>query len=342
MDHRLDSRDLSAEAPSAGSCGGYRITGTAQKWRTDVQGAVEASLVLKDLLLTNAKYRRNWQRFAKRESRSELTQAAVAQVIALYLWEAGVREETETDLPRALRDRVRRALAGKLTAETLTWFVDAFDMSTEDEERLWRAAAGGGRDEGGIVDTLVKRRALARPQLHRTVSLFERYDFDSAGVLIRRHTMHVIRAVLDEVSSYLFTHEPNAQRIEVLAGGELGQEYRHGDGLVSQEIILNHRLALHKTISMEYETYYSSNWRPVELRRTIRGRCENVDMAMHFATDSCPSAIWFCAWRDDYEGDPVLQEEIKADDRGHAHRFVAFAEQTVLGFKWSWAEPPAG
>jgi hypothetical protein len=281
-------------------------------------------------------YRRSWQRFAVRGSRSELNQAAIAQVIALHLWEFGERDETDIDLPRTLRHRVRRALSGeKLTGETLTWFIDAFAMQ-EDEQRLWRAFAGGSQVDGSIVNTIEKPRALARPQLHRTVSLFERYNLDSSRRLQSRHTMHVIRAAEGEINSYTFNHEPSAERIEVLAGGSLGSQYHHGEGLVSDEIVLERQLSQHGTVSMEYMTYYPAEWRPTELRRAVLGRCENVDLAVLFDPDFRPNKVWFCAWADHYDGGPVLYEDIEVDERGYVHRFVPVAEQTVLGFRWRW------
>jgi len=288
-------------------------------------------------------YRRSWQRFVSRQSAPEgLSQAAVSQVLALHLWESGERAETDTDLPRTLRHRVRRALSGeKLTGETLTWFIDAFGMSDEDRQRLWRAFAGGSKIDGGIVDTIEKPRGLARPQMHRTVTLFERYNFDATGSLVSRHTMHVIRAAEADIECYLFNHEPFAERVEVLMGGSLGRRYHYGGGLVSDEIVLERPLSRHNTISMEYLTYYPPAWRPTEVRRAVRGRCENVDMAVLFGTEHRPVRIDFCAWADHYDGVPVLREQVEPDDRGYAHWFVPFAEQTVLGFEWQWATAEA-
>lgn len=309
----------------------------AQLWRTRVQGSAGTAAVLKDLLMHRPPYRRSWQRFVGRGRDTELNQAAVAQVLALHLWEVGEREETDLDLPRALRHRTSRALSGKnLTSETLTWFIDAFAMTKEDEQRLWHAFAGGGQIDGGIVDTVDKPRPYVRPQLHRTVSLFERYNFDKQGCLLTRHTMHVIRAAEADIDSYLFNHEPTAERIEVLAGGTLGRQYRYGGGLVSEEFILDRAVSQHGTASIEYLTHYPAGWRPAEVRRAVRGRCENVDMAVLFDPEFTPARVRFCAWADHYEGEPVLYEDTVVDDRGYAHRFVPFAENTVLGFQWHW------
>src|ERR1700730_13667961 len=86
--------------------------------------------LLQSLLLQRQAYLDQWRRFQRRgPAREALSQSAVAQVIAEYLWDAGERPETEISLPRGLKDRVHRALRGEvLTAETLNWFIGAFQM----------------------------------------------------------------------------------------------------------------------------------------------------------------------------------------------------------------------
>jgi hypothetical protein len=65
--------------------------------------------------------------------RETLSQSAAAQVIAEHLWDSGERSDAETGLPRGLKDRVHRTLRGEaLSGETLSWLIDAFQMTDQD------------------------------------------------------------------------------------------------------------------------------------------------------------------------------------------------------------------
>lgn len=102
---------------------------------------------LREMLLSDLSCRRRWLRHTQRSSTQLPNQAGVAWVLALALWERGDVSESAHTLPRSLKDRVSRALAGRLiSASTLSLFVDAFDMSEDQEDRLfaaWRADHDG-------------------------------------------------------------------------------------------------------------------------------------------------------------------------------------------------------
>ena len=293
--------------------------------------------MLRDLLITKPTYRRQWLAKVERPRSTELNLAAVAKVLTEYLWESGERDDQETTLARGLRDRVRRALNGeKLTAETLTWFVQAFHMDNRDEHRLWRAFVGGG-GASGVAHTIRKPRAMVKRQWHRTQALFERYFFGEDGSLRERRTMHTILALEDGVDSYLFNHEPFATRIDVRFGGTLGRHYEYGDGLVSDDIVLERPLVRGESICLEYWTSYAAGRHlPVEVRRPARARTENVDIALQFHTLKLPRSIWWAVWADHYDGSPVNEEPIALTAEHTAHRFTPFVEQTVVGFRWEW------
>jgi hypothetical protein len=270
---------------------------------------------------------------------SDVSIAAVSQVIALHLWDTSERPETETDLPRQLRHKVRRALQGEeLTGETLTWFITAFEMSDRDDQQLWANFAGdaiGAAD--GIINTVPIARPMGKRQWHRTMTLFERYFFASDRSYVQRRTMQVVQAIEDGVDSYLFNHEPFASRIEVLYGGGLGQHYEYGNGLVSDDILFGRALQTGQRNAIEYETFFDSGvHQPTEVRRAVRARVENLDFAIQFAANHAPQHVWFCAWTDHYLGDPIIEEPLSLDDSAAAHRFVAYAQNTVLGFRWKW------
>jgi len=296
--------------------------------------------LLRQLMKLHSSYRRQWESAGRRFRSNEPSHAAIAQLIAEYLWEIGERPDSETDLPRRLRDRIRRALRGEqISGETLNWFIGAFDMSDEDSTKLWAAFSGDDATSmiEGITDTVYIPRPMAKRQWHRTITLFEKYYFARDRSYFRRHTLQIIQAIEDGVDSYLYNHEPYATHIRVLYGGKLGTHYEYGDGLVSDDIMLGRALRTGQRIAVEYETSYgaSANF-PTEVRRAVRARVENLDFAIQFDQENPPTTLWFSVWSDHYLGDPVRKEPLTLDAHGAAHRFVAFAQQTVLGFSWQW------
>lgn len=97
----------------------------------------DTSRTLRQILSEDLRCRRRWQRHVQRSAHVELHQAGVARVLALHLWEAGEVAESQLTLPRRLKDRVSRALAGRgVSMSTLQLFVEAFDLNAEQEQRL--------------------------------------------------------------------------------------------------------------------------------------------------------------------------------------------------------------
>jgi hypothetical protein len=297
----------------------------------------ETGNLLRELLVNDPHYRRRWQAKVKRMRVADLNQAAVAEVIADHLWDVGERADTETGLARDLKDRVRRALGGiTLSGETLRWFIDAFSFTIEDSKRLWTAFTGTSYGLSGIGHTVVRQRGTVRKQWHRTLSLFERYRIGADGSLVERRTWQTIGAREDGVSAYLFNHEPFAKRVRVVHGGTLGSQYRYGDGLRSQDIVLDRPLRRGETTSLEYVTEYPTRGAQVcEVRRPAHRRSENVDIAVEFDVQRLPTAVFWCVWPDHLEGRPVVEEFVDLRD-GVVRRFVPFIEETVVGFRWAW------
>jgi len=160
-------------------------TSVAQLWRVTYNsggsmadtpqppGVARAGQLLRNLLTSRTAYRRRWQQHARRMRQAEVSYAGVSQVVALYLWDQGLKPDTDTDLPRRLRDRVSRALQGEqLTYETLTWITEAFDFNAADSHDVWCAFSGSGHPEDGITFTLSNPRVpIIKPQRHRCDSV---------------------------------------------------------------------------------------------------------------------------------------------------------------------------
>lgn len=292
--------------------------------------------LLRDLLTADPRYRRLWRARVKR-ARSELSQAAIAEVVALYLWDSGERSDSTTSLARELKDRVSRALNGTaLSHQTLSWLIAAFNMSEDDEGRLWATFSGRDNVQSGIAHTLRRRREMIKRQCHRTVSLVERYMVDRNGSLILRRTLHTIRAVEDGVDIYIFNHEPEASRIDILHGGEIGGRHEYGGGLACVEILLDTPLAKSECTALEYRTHFAPGLTyPTEVRRAAFARTENIDLAVEFDGGRRPDKAWWCVWDDHFGGMPI--EENHASFKNDTIRqYVPFIEETVVGFRWEW------
>ncbi|HEU5159786.1 MAG TPA: hypothetical protein VFU43_22515 [Streptosporangiaceae bacterium] len=286
--------------------------------------------------MSDPHYRRLWRQHIKRDH-TALSQAAVAKVIEEYLWESGERSENSTGLARQMKDRVSRALKGdSLSAETLKWFIAAFEMDEEDERRLWDVFAGKEFDIAGISNTLRRHRKMIRRQCHRTVSLVERYFIDRHGSLTLRRTHHTIRAIEDGVDIYIFNHEPQASDIEVVHGGNLGRHYEYGGGLTSAEIVLDKPLRKAESTVLEYHTRFAPNTATLtEIRRAAFARCENVDIAVEFERFKIPKNAWWCAWDDHIAGELVVESPAEIH-KCIIRRFVPYIQETVVGFRWEW------
>lgn len=299
-------------------------------------GAAETSRHLRELLLTRLEYRRLWQEQVERRRTGDISKAGVARVIALYLWGSGEVADSETDLPRNLKDRVRRALEGDaISYQTVSWFIHAFGMDSRDEQTLWATFALD--QERGISYSMTSDRGLALRQRHRTIALFERYSIGADRNLATRHTLQTIMALEDDVDVYPFDHEPTSEHVAVIYGGSARKRYVYADGRHMDAIMLDRPLKRGETSSLEYITpYRPGDYCSAELRRSARGRSENIDIAVSFPECALPQAVYWTVWPDQLTGAPVREERVGLDDRNSARQFIRFIEETTVGFRWEW------
>jgi len=296
--------------------------------------------LLQALLVQRPAYARHWQRFQRRSpAREVLSQSAVAQVIAEYLWDSGERPDSETGLPRELKDRVHRALHGEtLSSETLGWFIDAFHMTEQDAQRLRDIfTAGASRLAGPVVDTLRSAQRLPIPQRHRTVSAFERHIVGPDRRAIAHRTTRAIMACEDDVDSYPYRFVPGASGVVVLRGGRVTARHQPAGSSPILEITLSTRLRRGQIASLEYQVEFEASADiTCEYRRVAHARADNVDIVVQFHQSQLPSRLWWAIWDDYKDGDVLGQEEVSLDHDGCVHRFVPYLENAAAGFCWKW------
>jgi len=167
-------------------------------------------------LLSSEPYRTEWLMYARRPRAGTISQAAVAQVLARYLWDAGLADEHDRDLPRELKDRVGRALRGEvLSPETLNHLIHAFAFDNDEVMELW-ARYG---------------EAVAEPSTdvgpgHRTIMLHEFHYLGVSGLPERHRTVHVIKASVDNLTSYPYLFDTDRAEVVVERGGTASEMYQ--------------------------------------------------------------------------------------------------------------------
>jgi hypothetical protein len=291
--------------------------------------------MLMTLLAERDEYRRQWLRFEKREPQAGVVnQAAVAQVIAHYLWDSGDRSESDLRLARTLKDRIRRALTGEvLSTETLGWFVEAFGMSEADARDL-RDRRFTGRNISG---TLARSPYLPLRQRHRTVAVFERRTIDELGRIIEHRTTRMITAREDGVTSYPYRLVPGARAVDVLHGGRV-RAYREFEGSAPiAEIELSRPLRKGEIAPLDYKVLFTVDQEvEPEYRRVAHARVDNLSIAVQFHPSRPPSKVWWTLWDDHRRGNVLREECVSLDRDAGVHRFVAHLENAAAGFRWRW------
>jgi hypothetical protein len=294
----------------------------------------QAAQYLRELLDRPGHYRDCWMMAAHRDT-AELNQAAIAQVLAEYMWEVGEVDDTVTDLPRKLRSKVSRALNGQvLTAKVLTLFIDAFHMSEDDAGRLRGLLAGSGTIKllGSDFEVPVLRRYHSN---HETISVHESHYLGPDGLPATHRTVQSIRAT-QPMDRYPYVFDTNAVTIEVNEGGTPGPTYQVGDGLYAVDIELTTPLAAGGTASLVYvSTFRYREPPPTEFRRAVGHIANNVTLRVQFHPARLPSHLWHATWTG-LDSPATLGDEASLDAEYSAHRFYERPENQLVGLVWEW------
>lgn len=103
--------------------------------------ALHEADLLHRILMEDPRRRRVWRRHIQRQPADPhaLHQAAVAQVLAIWLWEEGEVSESDTDLPRRMKDALSRALRGRVRLPVLLKeaLIGSFELDEQTADLLW-------------------------------------------------------------------------------------------------------------------------------------------------------------------------------------------------------------
>lgn len=303
-------------------------------------GESQAAHYLQRLLREPGPYRRRWQARAERLNEHEINQAAVCSVLGEHLWDSGEAPETDRELPRRLRDKVSRALRGEvLTATTMRWFIDAFDVRPADADRLWGLLDGS---DSAILVPAAETPAVVpftdhRPASHRTLTVHEHHYLGADGLPSKHRTLQVIEALVDGLARHPYRVDTDALSIEVLQGGSIdGGLHRLPGGFFEASIALADPLSRGQTTTIEYLTrFHYSAPPPPEFRRGATRRIDNLDLRVQFHPQRPPRKVWWAQWRGT-DGPLLHQTVVPLDSSLAAQRYLDSIEGTVVGFHWEW------
>jgi hypothetical protein len=316
---------------------------------TRLTGQRAASEYLRQLLLKPGPYRDAWQNHVARPHDGVINQLAVAEVIAGKQRGPGGHAGERQMPPYQVREVVSGALfGGKLTADTLQTFVDAFGFSDEESQRLRRLLAGSSRIS--VMSGTHAVPTCSEPDLdaigprgrHQTLSMHDHVWVGSDGRIDRGRHLQVIEANVRGVDRIPFVCDTNVLTLEVGQGCKelTGQIVRIGPDVFATQILLARTLDVGETLTFEYWLSYRYPGDPHdpgerEYRRGGLRQVDNLDMRIEFHPDMLPARVWWAHW-DGGDGSVLEREAVSLDSQHSAHRYLRSLEKTVVGFYWEW------
>ncbi len=284
---------------------------------------------LRMLLNERGRYRSRWARLAGKTPPGEISQAAVAKVIADHLRKA--EDGADEQDYRLLKDRVHRALSGRaLTPSTLGLFTAAFLLSEEDTRHLWALFLGTTPDEA---------RAAFQPPDYHVASLSETHEVNSDGRSQLHRTRQKITATKDGVSRFPVQFDSAAVAVRADTA-DVSDVYRCADDLFAVDVLLPKVLMKDESFDIEYVVEY-----PVDAkddREFLRGvmgkRIDRATIEVKFSHNRQPREVWWTVCSNiGGRGKTVLREKVDLDrDSSSVSKTVLSVDDVVIGFRWEW------
>jgi hypothetical protein len=303
------------------------------------------------LLLTRpGRYRDRWARRVEKSRGDEISQAAVARVIADYLTLERRWDHTDQSEHRRLKDKVHRALSGKaLTPETLGWFISAFLLTRDDARFLWTRYTGG-EDNSGDIDAYLRRLATppsdaAAFDMPRfiTTSLHATLEIDARRKPRRQITRQRIRAHQEWIWRFPLRFRDPVEDIRPAAGCDKRTDlYRCDDGMWAVDLILATPLARGSEVEIGYDMVYPDHTEDDQrFQRGLARETQDVKIELRFDDAARPEQVWWATWREfAADNDPNLREPLYR--KGHRppriSKTLTSATDTTVGFCWKWPE----
>ncbi len=303
-----------------------------------------------ELLRRNERYRRVWVYMAREENLEvvdgEVNEEAVRRVVVDYLCDKGVIEEprplSEKGKPKRLwKDQIYDARNHlRLSPTTLSAFIGAFDISEDDQARLYRIHSDRVPTGNPTHNPTIQPSGLKVPPAeHATIALHEYHYLGADGLPHHHETNQAIRSLVDELVAYPYRFDTNEVRdVKVLHGGYAGDIYQVQEDVYAVDIVLDTPLKLGQATTLRYITRfrYTDPPRPA-FARPIPRTTDLIEIRVTFHKQRLPSRVWFVVWEDWTDSSRILhQEEVVPDVGRSVHRLLTEAGGTVVGFHWEW------
>jgi len=303
-------------------------------------GARQAGHYLRELLGTTYRHRWAQPHLAQRDRTGEVHQAAVARVIAGYLWDHPRRPGDRQLEAEQLRDLVSRALNGTvLSRQTLQLFIEAIPIEAADAQTLWRQWES--REPARVVvgDLPPNPHAPQGPQA-QIILLHEFHYLGADGRPYQHRTIQEVRSTVDGLASYRHSFDTANAHVERVHGGVPSAPYQLDGTLWAVDIELPRTLGVGGVASMEYITklHYSHDVEPC-FRRAAHQRYERVAIRVQFHPDRLPKRLWWAEWKDYREPDSGIvlhREPVELDDDHAVDHCLDVLDRAVVGFTWEF------
>jgi hypothetical protein len=312
---------------------------TSSAW----SGPEVAAELLRFLLARPGAYRNQWMRRVGRARAGQISQAAVARVIADYLMATGGLVAPDGQGHRQIKDRVYRALSGKsLTHDTLTWFTSAFAFDREDSRELWARFTGVASDEVeaylGTFQAQPQTVSFHQPVCD-TTSLQMTLEVDEHGRSRRHHSRQRLRATAERVSRYTVRLQFEIAGLEILSGiDRTSPPYPCGRGLYAVDVDLERPLRRDEEALIEYNVIYGTSSREKNFLCGASQHIYDAEISVRFHPAKEPKAIWWGNSRQfSADPEPYLREPVVLRN-GRISKRLTSAERAVMGFFWDWSE----
>ena len=280
-----------------------------------------------ELLETTPLYRHRWEREIVRRRSRGVSHAAVARVLADHLVTSGERSVWDEGIGRSLKDRVSRAADGRLSAETLRWFTEAFSMSGEHSRALW----GLFNPRRKIPNAPLVPGALRCGRIRAGHAVLE---LGPNGAVLRERVLSVVQVDGERTDRYVRRFPIAAAAVEVLRGGRLDKLGRGPSGLSEAEIVFSPELAPGATAALEYVAHFADSPYPIaEYRWTSIWPVANLELRIQLPRASAPRPIRWAEW-DARSGELLREEPLRLDLEHGASRFLEQLGASAVGFRW--------
>jgi hypothetical protein len=282
-------------------------------------GAESAAAYLRQLLAEPGRYRDRWEQRARRIQPGKIDSGAVARVLAAH--SASENRAGEHGSALQLRRAVAKGISGQLLSpRLLRQLTQAFDLSEQDANRLWRLYSQD--DE--------------RPW--RTLALQEYHQLGPDGIPVKHQTRHVLVAVRDGVDRYPYRFDTDQLSVSMVRGGTVSEPYPTGEGLFAVDILFSPPLKRGEPIGFEYDVdFHYRTPPPPEFRRGVRNRLESLSISVRFHPARLPRAIWWATWSGYQPGSQVVdRSRVQLDEECCAFTQVRDIEAATVGYHWEW------